>query len=1546
MRFRLNKTLLREICIDGASVTRLILIVLAFFSAVTFCNMGSAQQPLVVSSESGSDTVDLYSDRKLSRGIERARERIASGEFSQAIRFLDEVLADAQDSFVTTSDPGSYRGLKETASNMIRDLSPEGIEFYESMFGPLARKKLSEAISAGDFGQVRTVSQRYFYTSAGFDAAILLAQHEADTGRHLSAVILYQQLLDTPRAAATLNPQLSLLAAQSWIAIGNTERAETLLSKVAASSGAKGQKVVIGGQEKQLTSNTVNWLEEGIGIPDQLQTPFEKEWLLSGGNTARNGRSDGGLPHTRVRWQARLLNRPQFEEVYDDLLVSLEQRQMPLPPAGVPLAVGNTIITTTAHNVVAFDFGTGKRIWQTQPQRVAEFEELLSLNEENSLNEPNLDLAQTFSHRIWNDYLYNSISSDGDRVFVIRDLSIAQLADNDIWALPFRGGGTPGQTSESTNRLCAYELATQGKLVWEIDGAARKDELAGAFFLGAPISVNELLYCLAEIKSSVHLVAIDRQTGQLKWLQQLADLHAGIPLDPQRRMQGAVPSYDAGMMVCPTAAGVLVGFNLEKNSFAWHFRYENNRTALEYLRRSRGRTRETTGKWIDGSVILAEGCVLLSPPESDSIYCLELSTGKLLWERQREDGIFVAGVDKGKVLIVGNQSLFAVSLLEGRPVWEQQEMPLPSGANPSGRGFLSSEKYFLPLSNGQVIAVELANGKIAEKVVARSGAILGNLISHRGAILSQSGRFLECFDQIEVLRRMTETKLAENPSDSEALRTLGEITYNEGKLAKAIEYLEKSDAISPENLRTHEVLAECLLEAIEKNYSTYRDRIPKLRELLAISPEQLQKLQRLEASGLVELDKLEEAFEVCLEIFNGNLYNGELHQMDSDYLASTTSWLKAQTALIWQLATAELRQDIASRLVEVRSKLDSDQREPDLTIYLASFGGIDEIAERPAHEMARKHMQEDQLLAAQQWLVDYASLPNTPEAISTLDGETIASFAKILHEAKFDRLALPYDRALAGPLANLECLDGKTGRECVESWTGLDNVKGLPWPYGKVQVDVPLTTKSAVNPRVNVRSPLAEVRLEHGDELLSHCNIFYSSRIAELRIHDQLGNEVSHQILGEQERQVFHGGVYGVARGNLLILSLGQLIVAVDTLAPRSENGDAVLWRKRVLRNPSQRQVYGGYNVRTEMAIPYSSGTPRVQVDGKWIGVIGPLTRDRFVYQDQRGLHCVDPLTGEPQWSRKDTPNACNLFGNDRVVIAVEDSSTKAQVYNLMDGRELGQVEIPLWRDQLATHGTDVFSWQRTKAGRFELESLDASSGETNWKKVYPAGSKIDIEQRRYIAIVEPDGHYQIVDAYDGKVLVDYLGSEQTLAKKLYLFVGSETFVVATGRKPKSQAKENRNWFNVADSAAFDGDLMAFNISTGAPMWSRPAEVRQQSLMLSQPMDSPVISFAGFYHGQDGRGTKPLASILVLEKASGRMLFADEGMQNAGNLCLISADELAHEVTLEMVSRTVKLKFTDLPRPPEPPATVETNAGDKRGSQGLERIFERLWQGS
>lgn len=125
------------------------------------------------------------------------------------------------------------------------------------------------------------------------------------------------------------------------------------------------------------------------------------------------------------------------------------------------------------------------------------------------------------------------------------------------------------------NRLVARELASQGKIAWQVGGmeSRREPKLAGAFFLGSPLPVDGVLYAIAEIKREVRLVALEATTGKLLWQQQLVPALRGVGLDNFRRRYGATPALAQGVLVCPTSAGAVVAVDVANRSLLWGVYY-------------------------------------------------------------------------------------------------------------------------------------------------------------------------------------------------------------------------------------------------------------------------------------------------------------------------------------------------------------------------------------------------------------------------------------------------------------------------------------------------------------------------------------------------------------------------------------------------------------------------------------------------------------------------------------------------------------------------------------------------------------------------------------------------------------------------------------------------------------------------------------------------------------------------------------------------------------------------------------------------------------
>ena len=131
-------------------------------------------------------------------------------------------------------------------------------------------------------------------------------------------------------------------------------------------------------------------------------------------------------------------------------------------------------------------------------------------------------------------------------------------------------------------------------------------------------------------------------------------------------------------------------------------------------------------RWADASVTIAEGCVLLTPPESNQLHCINLIEGTLLWQKPRDDGLYVACVADGKAVVVGKSSVRAMKLADGEPAWSDGNLPLPSGSVPSGRGFFNGQRYHLPLSSAEVAVIDVPSGAswpARNRAPARSRAI-------------------------------------------------------------------------------------------------------------------------------------------------------------------------------------------------------------------------------------------------------------------------------------------------------------------------------------------------------------------------------------------------------------------------------------------------------------------------------------------------------------------------------------------------------------------------------------------------------------------------------------------------------------------------------------------------------------------------------------------------------------------------------------------------------------------------------------------------------
>jgi outer membrane protein assembly factor BamB len=1472
----------------------------------------------------GQEATGVYlpTDRSLSRAVTRARERLADHEYHEVLAFLQGVLARDEDSFLErTGDDHEQRGLKATARQLIGELPPEGYDAYELLHGATARRQLEAAIVAGDRDALAKVVRQYFHTSAGYEAALVLAEMEADQGHRLAAAELYRELIETPRAAARLEPQLSVGAALNLLLAGQPDDAASVVRAIVKAKPSA--PLTIAGKETTLPAGSADPIAWLSGFAGQLQvaTASDVSWLTLHGDPSRNSQSTGGRPHLRPRWEARIVNEPTVESFLSGRSDDFVQRGIVEIPGARPIAVGDIVVMRTPENIVAIDWKTGKRIWESRDEQ--ELQPDLAAAEPTAGNERDQWTAQgkPLEDRVWHDALVTSLSSDGKRVFVVRGLSTAREEEGGMGWQPQFMNRNNAENTATTNQLAAYDITTQGKLAWELDGGRNIGKLTGAFFLGAPLAIDNTLYVIAEIGSALYLVALDPATGQVQWQQQLLRLEQSIALDPARRRVGVTPSYAGGVLVCPTGAGTVVAIDLVKREFAWVYGYPHEVQSAEirtfFNQPAQPQLVRGNNQWLDSSAVIAEGKVLVTPPESSEIYCLDLRSGKLAWPRRQGDSLFIGCVDHGNVLLVGGQSVIARRLSDGEPAWEKETIPLPTGVLPAGQGYLSDGRYYLPLTSGQIAEIDMAAGKLATFSPTGSNVSLGNLICYRGSIISQSPLVVDKFEQLDVLRKRTEVALARNPNDAIAIRESAELKRADNQKPEAVRLLKRAYELGPDDLVTQEMLAELLLEQLAADYATYHADVPLVAKLIHNRDQQIE-LLRLDAAGLDSSGQHVAAWDAYLKLADFTAEEPAYLRIADQYIVRSDRWISARLAAMWSGASADERKSLEEKLASRRPDLKNPRTAAELRHYLAH---LDQL---PGANDVR--------LALATYLIDH----DRPQDAEIELLQTLASKEQPAQSAATDLLAK---------------LTAKSGKQSERPTAN--------WPSG--HVDSQLTPSTAPpQPRVGNLPNQGQVptyrQLRIEQDFLPQAaptNWFISSDCNEIVGRSPLGADVFHltvdpRIVAVQYRD--SSLVRGARLGHLLFAVIGGQVISVDSWQDHPNQDAEPLWPNQPQDGPSHdvarpRRGPPNAQARTNNGRPLYHAYGRKRLSGTAgvaLGSLGPVTPRGVVFQDSNELKCVDPITGTTLWTRTDVPLGCELFGDGELVFAADLSSKDTYVVRLVDGQLLGKHDRPA-PEWLLTSGRNVahIGPVAGRGNRTQLSVTDIGSQKPMYQTELSDKVRYSVIEPGAVAVLEPTGQFRLIDVAMGKVVIDEkLEVPSDLPSFSTMRTGDDLFVFITG-PPQSQTRMVTQTF---DNPSINGPVYAFSMKTGKPLWPGPATVRNRGMMLTQPPDLPFLVFVDRQQAHNANETTAQLRVLCLDKHTGETVYRNDRLPDSAipRFRIEAEREPRPQVTLEMGTAKLLLTMTDRPRPPQPPTNDDLEASREIVERGMNGIGVRL----
>jgi outer membrane protein assembly factor BamB len=732
-------------------------------------------------------------DRQWLVRLQQVRQQIAEGRVAEAAPVLEQILTSGRWGYVPMEE-GLHLPLEQAASLLIESLPPEALATWEAWCAGKAARQLVEVLVQRDAEALRRVVREYPGTRFAAEAALTLAADAFDRRQWQEAIQWAERVVSMAAASTAIKQQALLLAGSAHLRRGQEAQARQCFGRLLALGPAGGLR--IGGQPVPAAGGpaetTVDRLVELLRpLPEQQPPPAPNQpllpsvpnqplppdldrpqtaaqepsggvptgWPMFRGDACRNASADWTGSIGQRRWR---LDMEGVEEFSGTAFQGVRGPRFFLPgqlPASQPILVDHLALVRLPTRLVAVDVWTGRQRWEYPPGGDPAVQQIQGqrIMPGGVVLRTQSPQAQLSRQRIFEDAPYGQVVVHASRLFLLDDLGLPAFTLPVLPVAVAPGAARPSSPPQQ-NRLIALDLRKEGKILWSVGGTSGEDEpaLAGAFFLGPPLPVEGRLYVLLEQAGVIRLVALDENTGQLVWSLPIAAPERPIGEDSLRRLAGAMPSYADGVLVCPTSAGAVVAVDPWTRSVLWAYEiplaesYLGNRRIqlLRALGAIQSPQQDQEHFSMDSTATLADGYVLVAPVESDHLFCMELQTGRLCWQRKLEDFRFVAAVAEEVVLAVGSQCLSGWRLHTGKPAWEEWSVPLPEGFATAGRGFRQGRRYWLPIVKGEesaILIVDIPTGRLEERLTLPTKTRIGNLAVAGQTLLFVSSEGVEAF---------------------------------------------------------------------------------------------------------------------------------------------------------------------------------------------------------------------------------------------------------------------------------------------------------------------------------------------------------------------------------------------------------------------------------------------------------------------------------------------------------------------------------------------------------------------------------------------------------------------------------------------------------------------------------------------------------------------------------------------------------------------------------------------------------------------------------
>lgn len=1476
------------------------------------------------------DTIDRRApvENRQTALYERALRAASQQEWNLVIEVAEALFnprAFPHDTLIRRKD-GTLVSIRRVAIELVGQVPEEHRQVYVEEFARVAAAMLDEAIANGDTRQMVEVATRYFWTPSGPRAADVLATRHLDRGEFTIAADWLEQLL-LVKSPITETASWKRKAAVAFRMAGRDALAEQL-------------------KVDEIDSNLF-----GERIATTRPRTVD-EWPMLFGNPRRFSVGEGSAPVLLKRWTLPTTwNRP-LEKKIDEMIDGFTDMNRATLPAPMPLLVNGKIICRTFRGVQVADAVTGKPLWSTGGSNSIEAMltgQMDDVQLQMAWNgNPGVFLQQSSSSSstggplgqlMFQNAAHGLLSSDGQRLFVIEDTPVFTLNRTSM-----RFGGRQNTHVFQGNRLKAYDLET-GRPLWEAGGPASIEEfalpLSGHFFMGAPVSDGGELFVITEEDSEIRLQSLDPLTGHPNWSQPIAYAEKRIDQDPNRRMWSSQLAIADGSVICPTTVGWLVSVDRTRRSIQWAFRYAPRKKANSRTVRRFGSysvpNEAINSRWLVSAPVIRNDRLFFTPPETTdennvstgTFVCIDLSTGKRLWQKPKGTYLYLAGVLEDRVILVGNDSVQALSL-KGEQLWS---CSFHSDSKPSGRGVIVDGILYQPLQRNELIGINVASGSIVSKQDLPYGERpLGNLLPYRGMLISYHPAQVTAWEQKDALESQLAEIRSQSRDDVESLILEANAASAEGNYDKALMLLDKvaqgqsyQGSPSIQN-RVNDLVRQVVVARIRRSPAERPDLHDRLQKLVR-SPQEEAENRQLKFVTLTALGQHHEALDVLAEmIATPNqipFVRADSHRVE----AEEDGWLAGHLLDTWTALSEEEKSAASGTLTQLVENAEGEAAKRRLARLLAFHPSTEPLRE----SYARAALKAGRLHAAAGWLTQSQWTENLP-TVAALFLELIDAHRTAGDSFSADRLM----SALADRYANVTLTDDRRVSDVVSSLRrNGEGVRTDVSDWGEFDMKLARTATSysyrsvtSLNPRSSHSTVLDGLRAEWVQQ--SYGSV--TQRINFIRESDgglYWSVPVRAGTSGPSVFRHFHLGTTMIvfSRGVINCLSIPDRRVVWTQLVGASDSVTSVLKR-------NYRQMSTGSSFLNEVPGRSTMGNDPV-----------PVVNSRYIcYRARRRLHVLDTQTGDILWTRRSVPTGTRVFGTLSRVFIVPGSGSDLYALRALDGKSIAltgsektSLRSTLTTAMLIRESTIVTATtQKGASSRIVVQARNLDTDNVLWHQNFPNTSRFRGSADDELSILSKDGRLQTLDLRTGSLKT--LGNlPEISANRTSYYVLSDKsriYLLLNG------SSRSRSYYGELQAIPASHDIVAFDRHTGKRIWhqkisgAKNKTTQSQSLVVTDLARSPVMILIS--NTYDQKLQTQLVGITTIDKQSGRLLNEYSAPGYPGYRSLNIDRQRRY---IDLISYQDRVRLTAVPRKDvseeEPEAAAGESASAPSGGRSL-----------